>query len=170
MPVRRKNCFEDLRQENCWKLVHSPPWPCFHPAESPAHFRHGIRQVICLLKWIGILLLVLGGSFAGYLASLKLSQRVQNLERFLGFVQAAETEIRFSALPVREVVERHGAELAFLQRCAELGREGIPFDEAWRRSVRSAEGFFRKRSGAAPPLWRRNLARLTPKGRYPIAV
>lgn len=89
-------------------------------------------------------LLVLGGSFAGYLASLKLSRRVQNLEYFLGFVQAAETEIRFSALPVREVVERHGAELAFLQRCAELGREGIPFDEAWRRSVRSAEGFSEK--------------------------
>ena len=89
-------------------------------------------------------LLVLGGSFAGYLASLKLSQRVQNLERYLGFVQAAETEIRFSALPVRDVVEQHGTQLAFLRQCAQLTREGIPFDKAWRQTACRAEGFSEK--------------------------
>ena len=56
-------------------------------------------RVICLLRLLGMLLLVLTGAFAGFQASLSLAKRERELELFFRFVQSAETEILFSALP-----------------------------------------------------------------------
>ncbi len=90
---------------------------------------------------MGILLLVAAGSFAGFQESHKLAQREKNLEAFLRFLQNAETEIRYSALPVAGVVARHSGELPFLRRCAALCREGEGFTGAWERAVRESPDF-----------------------------
>lgn len=83
-----------------------------------------------------MLLLILTGAFAGLQASLKLARRERELEAFFRFVQNAETEVLFSALPVSEVVERHGGELPFLRRCASLCAGGEDFSLAWERAIR----------------------------------
>lgn len=92
-----------------------------------------------MLRLLGMLLLVLTGAFAGFQASLSLAKRERELELFFRFVQSAETEILFSALPVAEVVGRHGGELPFLRRCARLCQEGEDFFLAWERAVRETQ-------------------------------
>ncbi|WP_411655900.1 hypothetical protein [Anaeromassilibacillus sp. SJQ-1] len=83
--------------------------------------------MICLLKVLGILLLIAAGTIAGYVQSHRLSQRVQQLEEMLRFLNAAQTEIRYSAASVAEIVQRHGRSLAFLQECAAHCEEGGGF-------------------------------------------
>ena len=89
--------------------------------------RRYTRQVSCLLKVLGILLLIAAGTIAGYVQSHRLSQRVQQLEEMLRFLNAAQTEIRYSAASVAEIVQRHGRSLAFLQECAAHCEEGEDF-------------------------------------------
>ena len=53
------------------------------------------------------------------------------------FLTAAQTEIRYSAADVAEIVQRHGSGLAFLRQCAQHCREGEDFHTAWREGVRA---------------------------------
>lgn len=62
---------------------------------------------------------------------------MRQLEGFLRFLGAAETEIRFAALPVEEIVVRHGEELPFLRVCAARCENGERFTLAWRDGVRA---------------------------------
>ncbi len=74
----------------------------------------------------------------------KLAVRVQQLEAFLQFICIAETEIRFSAIPVEQIVQRHGTELKFLQTCADDCESGVDFFTAWQNSIKFCaknEGF-----------------------------
>ncbi|BFK84368.1 stage III sporulation protein AB [Anaeromassilibacillus sp. Marseille-P3371] len=90
-----------------------------------------------MLKVLGILLLIAAGTIAGYVQSHRLSQRVQQLEEMLRFLNAAQTEIRYSAASVAEIVQRHGRSLAFLQECAAHCEEGEDFHTAWKKGVQA---------------------------------
>lgn len=65
----------------------------------------------------------------------KLGVRVTQLEKFLAFLSCARTEIRYSALPVEQVVEKHGGGLCFLTLCAKYCRQGESFPAAWQKGV-----------------------------------
>lgn len=87
------------------------------------------------------------GTLAGYMESHKLTRRVERLSAFVRFLSAAQTEIRFSALPVEQIVRRHGKELPFLAQCARLCGEGEDFGNAWAQAVdcdAAREGFLKK--------------------------
>jgi stage III sporulation protein AB len=77
------------------------------------------------------------GTLAGYMESHRLTMRVEQLEAFLRFLSAAQTEIRFAALPVEQIVQRHGGEMEFLRICAEHCRENGSFLSAWNAGVQS---------------------------------
>lgn len=66
----------------------------------------------------------------------KLAVRVEQLEAFLRFLSRAQTEIRFAALPVEQIVQRHGEEIPFLRICADNCVQGKPFSAAWEESVK----------------------------------
>lgn len=82
---------------------------------------------------------------AGYTESHKLSSRVRQLEAALRFVEAARTEIRFSALPVQRLVQRHGGELPFLRQCAAACENGGSFAAAWSGALADRQGAFTKK-------------------------
>jgi stage III sporulation protein AB len=67
----------------------------------------------------------------------KLSKRVEQLEAFLRFLSAAQTEIRFAALPVEEIVQRHCGDVEFLKLCGEKCGDGTSFLTSWEDGVRS---------------------------------
>ncbi len=85
----------------------------------------------------GTLLLIAVGTLAGYMESHRLEMRVERLEEFLRFVSSAQTEIRFSALPVEQIVQRHGGDLEFLRRCGDCFEKGTDFLSAWQTGVNS---------------------------------
>lgn len=76
------------------------------------------------------------GTLAGYMESHKLSKRVEQLEAFLRFLSAAQTEIRFAALPVEEIVQRHCGDVEFLKLCGQKCEGGKSFLTAWEEGVR----------------------------------
>ena len=57
--------------------------------------------------------------------------RVEILESILRFISAAQTEIRFSALPVEQIIQKHGTDLKFLRICGEECQKGSNFSHAW---------------------------------------
>nr|WP_319487961.1 stage III sporulation protein AB [uncultured Caproiciproducens sp.] len=65
----------------------------------------------------------------------RLAMRVEQLETFLRFVSSAQTEIRFSALPVEQIVQRHGSDLEFLRLCGSSFQKGVDFLTAWQTGV-----------------------------------
>lgn len=77
----------------------------------------------------------------------KLALRADRLGAFVRFLAAAQTEIRFSALPVEQIVRRHGGELPFLTQCAQRCADGADFESAWENAVDGdalREGFRKK--------------------------
>lgn len=84
----------------------------------------------------GALILIAAGALAGYMESHRLAVRVEQLERFLRFVSCAQTEIRFSALPVEQIVQRHGSDLEFLRQCGDSFQKSGDFQSAWQAGVK----------------------------------
>ena len=82
-------------------------------------------------------MLIAAGTIAGYVQSHRLSQRVAQLEEMLRFLNAAQTEIRYSAASVVEIIQRHGSSLAFLQQGAARYKAGEDFHTAWEEGVRT---------------------------------
>ena len=79
--------------------------------------------------------LIAAGTMAGYMESHRLTLRVEQLEKFLKFLSAAQTEIRFSALPVDQIVKRHGNGLPFLKACGACFENGMDFFTVWQDGV-----------------------------------
>jgi stage III sporulation protein AB len=86
---------------------------------------------------MGAMILIAAGALAGYMESHRLAMRVEQLEAFLRFLSAAQTEIRFAALPVEEIVQRHGGEIQFLRTCEDNCKAGGSFLSAWNSGVHS---------------------------------
>lgn len=77
----------------------------------------------------------------------KLALRVERLEAFLRFLSAAQTEIRYSASPVEQIVRKHGGDFDFLSACADYCSSGETFTGAWTKAVKTTavnEGFIEK--------------------------
>ena len=89
------------------------------------------KQVICLLKWMGAILLLAACVTAGFAESRKLSVRVERLEGFLKFLSAAEAEIRYTASPVERILARQGGGLDFQPGCLRAMEQGMNFQQAW---------------------------------------
>ena len=85
---------------------------------------------------LGILAVAAASAMAGYMESRKLGIRVTQLEKFLAFLSAAKTEIRYSAMPVERIVEKHGSGLKFLVLCTGYCAQGEVFRDAWERGLK----------------------------------
>jgi stage III sporulation protein AB len=51
------------------------------------------------------------------------------------FLSAAKTEIRYSAVPVVQVIEQHGTALRFLRECVKRCHQEESFSAAWKNTV-----------------------------------
>jgi stage III sporulation protein AB len=78
---------------------------------------------------------MMAGSLSGYMESRKLFVRVDSLELFLRFLSAAKTEIRYSAVPVVQVIKRHSSGFKFLEECVSNCEQGNGFAAAWKYAV-----------------------------------
>lgn len=85
-----------------------------------------------MLKFVGAILLIAAGALAGYMESRKLSMRVKRLEAFFRFLSAAKTEIRYAALPLEDVLKRHGGEVFCFPRESEGTEEWV---DGWKKSA-----------------------------------
>jgi len=90
------------------------------------------------------MLLIFAGTLLGFTESRKLAVRAESLESFLRFLSAAKTEVRYSAVPVVQIVAKHGSELHFFQECVRRCDQGESFAAAWKLAAlnsRKADGF-----------------------------
>lgn len=93
-----------------------------------------------MIKAVGLALLVLCFSFAGFGLTNRLTRRVKRLEQG----QAAMRQIRLtlssskaSSLRVLQMAEhRTGGDFPLIRRCIELAGDGLPFPEAWQTAAR----------------------------------
>ena len=83
----------------------------------------------------GIIIVAAACVLAGYMESRRLGTRVKELEKFMAFLSAAKTEIRYSAVPVERIVAKHGKELKFLALCGTYCAAGERFHDAWLHGV-----------------------------------
>ncbi len=76
----------------------------------------------------------------------KLSLRVEKLESFLHFLSAAKSEIRFSALPVAGILQKHSEGIEFFWLIPD-GTSGDDWAKSWNGAVLAGavhEGFSQK--------------------------
>ncbi len=78
--------------------------------------------------------MILASTLVGYMESHKLSVRVEQLEAFLVFIHAAQTEIRYTASPVEQIIRRHG-NMRLFTMCLENCQSGSSFTNAWSDAV-----------------------------------
>ena len=71
----------------------------------------------------------------GCMESYKLHLRVEALERFLTLITVIETEMRYYALPLRQIVTRHSDAFAFLCHCQVQLEAGKSFAQAWQAGI-----------------------------------
>ena len=67
--------------------------------------------------------------------SYKLRMRVETLESFLKVIRLMETEMRFHALPLRQIIDKYCGDMDLLWQCHLLLKTGKSFDEAWKSGV-----------------------------------
>lgn len=79
-------------------------------------------------------MIILAGAAAGYVQSRKLSMRVSFLEQCVRLVSALETEIRYNAGSIGELMKKHIQDSpyhTFLKGCVQSLQRGSPFEKAW---------------------------------------
>lgn len=80
------------------------------------------------------MIVIAASTLVGYMESHKLSVRVEQLEAFLVFITSAQTEIRYTASPVIEIIRRHG-NMHLFSLCMEYYQNGYNFSNAWTDAV-----------------------------------
>ncbi len=86
-------------------------------------------------------MLIAAATLLGCMESYKLHLRVEALERFLTLITVIETEMRYYALPLRQIVTRHSDAFAFLCHCQVQLEAGKSFAQAWQAGIAaSAKG------------------------------
>ncbi len=83
---------------------------------------------------VGSIVLVSMTTLLGYMESYKLRMRVETLESFLKVIRM-ETEMRFHALPLRQIIDKYCGGYGFIMACHLLLKTGKSFDEAWKSGV-----------------------------------
>lgn len=61
--------------------------------------------------------------------------RVETLETFLKVIRLMETEMRFHALPLKQIIDKHCGDMELLWQCQLALKIGKSFDEAWKSGV-----------------------------------
>lgn len=97
-----------------------------------------------VLKIGGLLALFLACTAAGFLRASALGRRVRELEDFLGALAAIASEIRYSATPTEEILEKLGAspqyrELRVFAESAALLRDTRDVAKAWTLALEAAK-------------------------------
>lgn len=93
------------------------------------------------MKWIGLLLTALAGIGLGVYAALRLYRRAAWLEQAAGLVRFMAAQIRYTAAPVGELLDRAAGaaeftRLTFLADCRQRLSRGDGFRTAWPESLR----------------------------------
>lgn len=72
----------------------------------------------------------------GIFQSLKLSARVRFLEHYISLITVLETEIRYRALSLSQILDRHREDNPLFVCFKECAKEGeLPFPEQWKNSA-----------------------------------
>ena len=83
-------------------------------------------------------MLILSGTIAGCMASRRLSMRVDFLNQYIKFISFCETQMRFSAIPIIEILKRQECVQGispFIKSCIKNMENGLPFSKAWEESL-----------------------------------
>lgn len=96
--------------------------------------------MICLLKFIAMIMFVAGFSLAGKKAAAFQAKRTALFREILLMISIVESRLRYSRLPVADLLcvldENKGlSQLGFIKTCREKVCFGAAFPEAWRESV-----------------------------------
>lgn len=79
-------------------------------------------------------MLILSGTAIGYLASHRLSMRVEFLSQYIKFISFCETQIRYSAIPIIEILKKQ-KELPiispFIKNCINKMESEKTFSDSW---------------------------------------
>ncbi len=84
---------------------------------------------------IGSIVLVSMTTLLGCMESYKLRMRIETLEEFLKLIRFIETEMRFHALPLRQIVEKHRGDMEILNQCYFMLKIGKSFEQAWKGGI-----------------------------------
>lgn len=79
-------------------------------------------------------MIVLSGTAIGYMVSHRLSMRAAFLNQYIKFISFCETQIRFSAIPIIEILKKQQNSQyisLFIKNCIKKIEKGISFSEAW---------------------------------------
>lgn len=92
-----------------------------------------------MLKITGMILVFLSGACAGLAGSVWLNQRVASFEQIERLISYLETQIRYSGAPIHEILQQtlksDFRKLKFLKVAADLMRNGVKPDEAWKTAI-----------------------------------
>lgn len=84
-------------------------------------------------------MLILSGTAVGFMASHRLSMRVEFLSHYLKFISFCETQIRFSAMPILEILKKQidvPFISPFIKGCVRKIESGMTVSSAWEKSLR----------------------------------
>ena len=93
-----------------------------------------------MVKGIGLFLIILCFSFAGFGLTNRLTRRVKRLEQGCAAMRQIRLTLSSSKAPSLRVLQmaehRAGGEFPLISRCLELSSEGVPFPDAWQAAAR----------------------------------
>ncbi len=86
-----------------------------------------------VVKFIGIILVSFTGASIGFFQSNKLILRVKFLESYISLVRYIETEVRYCASSIIQILENYFSEnkIGIIDSCIKHTYEDIPFSQAW---------------------------------------
>ncbi|MDQ5983676.1 MAG: hypothetical protein RUMPE_00700 [Eubacteriales bacterium SKADARSKE-1] len=92
-----------------------------------------------MLRAAGITVLLISSVFTGIYISHRLSLRVEFLRKYLNFIKYIETEIRYSADLIYDLVKKYkatGIMKKFVDECCCNMEKGIPVSSAWNLALK----------------------------------
>ncbi len=98
--------------------------------------------MICLLKIISALLILAGFAFAGRAAADAQRSKCVSEKEIISMLTAVENRLRSARMPLGELISSLAAENGrprFITECANKTARGMPFPQAWEKSISEDE-------------------------------
>ena len=95
-----------------------------------------------MIKLIGAIFLITAGAMTGIYRSCALTQRVRLLEEYITLINEIETQIRYSAQPLYQMLESMSNKNSiggFLHKLLSHAQADADFSQAWERAVDAIE-------------------------------
>ena len=95
-----------------------------------------------MIKLIGAIFLITAGAMTGIYRSCALTQRVRLLEEYITLINEIETQIRYSAQPLYQMLEnmkKKNSIGGFLHNLLSHAQDEDDFSQAWERAVDAIE-------------------------------